>query len=71
MICSWHTSFMASKSKQNDEARELLADALAHLQIAANELEQAFLEADAQSPYLSIANRVDAIMRDIQSHWQR
>jgi hypothetical protein len=42
-----------------------LAAALDHLRKGADELEQAFLQAGPQSPYMSQAFRVDAIVREI------
>jgi hypothetical protein len=52
----------------NTEVSDIVADALAHLQIAANELEQAFLQAGIESPFMTFATRIDAVVRDIEAH---
>jgi len=52
----------------DEKAAELVAEALAHLQIAGNVLEQAFLMAGVDSPWFDLALRVDAVVRDAQAH---
>jgi len=49
------------------EALAKAVEALAHITLAGNLLEQAFLLAGVDSPWMDLAHKVDAVTRDVQA----
>ena len=47
------------------EALAKAVEALAHITLAGNLLEQAFLLAGVDSPYMDLEHKVDAVTRDV------